>query len=502
MTRPRKTTVQLIAYVDRLGEGTLSDLSDLYKSELSDLFPGLHILPFYWAIDGADAGYDPIDHQLVDHRLGTWDSVNQIAGQGELMVDLIVNHISSKSQQFRDYLEKGEASSYASMFGLVSRLFPEEVDKNAMSKVSHPGGGSPLHDVVTKNGLRTQWSSFSKDQIDIDVESDAGWTYLNKILDQLAQAGVQKVRLDAVGYTVKTPGTSCFMTQGTHEFIRRLADAVRARGMSSVLEIHGHHRHILSGAEVGDYVYDFCLPPLVLHALSSADAMPLVTWLNQSPPNCITVLDTHDGIGVQDVAADPLDNSFGGLLSDSQIEAVVETIHKNSGGVSQRASGHTAQNLDVTQINCTFFDALGRDDEAYILARLIQVFAPGIPQIYYAGWLALKNDTALLDRTGVGRDVNRPYCREAVIKAERKKTVVQALEHLILFRNSFPAFQGDCRFELVDKDKFVMLRRAGAYWAKLSVELSSIDYSLSWGDGHHEQETRTVHDLPIPLDRL
>jgi len=189
-------------------------------------------------------------------------------------------------------------------------------------------------------------------------------------------------------------------------------------------------------------VYDFALPPLVLHALHARDARPLARWLAVRPSNVVTVLDTHDGIGIVDVGTSPLMPGVKGLLDPEQIHALVESIHEASGGTSRLATGAAASNLDLYQVNCTFYDAVGGDDRTYLLARLLQLFLPGIPQIYYVGLLAGHNDIDLLHRTGVGRDVNRHHYRLQEIERHLGRPVVRAQLAAIRMRAHHPAFQG------------------------------------------------------------
>ncbi|MGA7272465.1 MAG: sucrose phosphorylase, partial [Acidimicrobiia bacterium] len=191
-----------------------------------------------------------------------------------------------------------------------------------------------------------------------------------------------------------------------------------------------------------DRVYDFALPPLVLHGLYSGSAETLRRWLAISPRNVITVLDTHDGIGVIDVGPA---GKRPGLLTASQIDQLVEGIHHATGGESRLATGASASNLDLYQVNATYFSALERDEDRYLLARLIQFLCPGIPQVYYAGLLALSNDMELLARTGVGRDINRPYVTRDQVEQALDKSVVRRLLALIRFRNTHPAFAGEFR---------------------------------------------------------
>ncbi len=259
------------------------------------------------------------------------------------------------------------------------------------------------------------------------------------MLSALAAGGVSVVRIDAAGYAVKTPGTSSFMTPETFAFIAWLTEEARGFGLEVLVEVHSYWRGQVEIARQVDLVYDFALPPLILHALTTGDGAPLRAWWEQRPRNAVTVLDTHDGIGVIDVGADHGEH---GLLQATAIDALVEAIHANSGGTSRTATGAAASNLDLYQVNCTYFDALGGDDTRYLLARALQLFTPGTPQVYYVGLLAGSNDMELHARTGVGRDVNRHrYARDEVLAALERPVVRTQLE--LLRARSSPAFAGD-----------------------------------------------------------
>jgi sucrose phosphorylase len=190
-------------------------------------------------------------------------------------------------------------------------------------------------------------------------------------------------------------------------------------------------------------------------------------WLNIAPKNCITVLDTHDGIGIIDVG--PMDGKPG-LLSEQEIDHLVETIHVNSNGESQKATGAAASNVDLYQVNCTYYDALGKSDYDYLLARAIQFFSPGTPQVYYAGLLAETNQMNLLAKTNVGRDINRPYLDETAIKHSMQKSFVKALSKLIKLRNTCLAFNGT--FSVSGNDNSItMVWQHGDSKAALSINL-------------------------------
>jgi sucrose phosphorylase len=225
-------------------------------------------------------------------------------------------------------------------------------------------------------------------------------------------------------------------------------------------------------------VYDFALPPLVLYAFAFATAQPLAEWLRVRPRNALTVLDTHDGIGIVDIGAQRGDPRQPGLVPPHELDQLVETIHAASGGSSRLATGAAASNLDLYQINCTFYDALARTDRDYLLARAIQLFAPGVPQVYYVGLLAGHNDLELLRRSGVGRDINRHYYTRDELQTALQLPVVRSLCALIRLRNTHPAFGGDFSSEASSGTEVVMRWRSGAERAELRVDFASRDYRL------------------------
>lgn len=484
-----KNQVQLITYVDRLAGGGLRELQILLDGPLEGLFGGTHLLPFYWPIDGADAGFDPIDHTQVDPRLGTWEDVRALAEGGDLMVDLIVNHISSRSPRFEDFRKNGDNSAYADLFLTLGRVFPNGASEADLLKIYRPRPGLPFTKMRLDDGTEhLLWTTFTSEQVDIDVCSEAGRAYLQQILRQFAASGIRAIRLDAAGYAIKKPGTSCFMIPETFDFIADLTAQAHALGIEVLVEIHAHSRDQIDIARHVDLVYDFALPPLVLHTLFTRNSARLKQWLAMSPRNCVTVLDTHDGIGVIDVGPRRTGAEIlPGLLTPKEIESLVETIHERSNGQSLQATGAAANNLDLYQVNCTYYDALGRCDEEYLIARALQFFAPGVPQVYYAGLLAGTNDMDLLSRTGTGRDINRHYYAQEELEANLARPVVKALMKVIRFRNAHPAFAGEFRLLPSDDQTICIEWRNLNDWARLQVNLMSttcaIAHSNESGEG-------------------
>ena len=476
--------VHLCTYVDRLGQDAVG-LKKLLNKEFAGLFGGVHLLPFYSPIDGLDAGFDPIDHTMVDPRLGTWKDIENIAEDYDLMVDMIVNHISASSPEFLSFLESGEQSLFYDLFLTFESVFPNGATEADLTEIYRPRPGLPFTPFKLADGsVKLVWTTFTSNQIDIDVNSDAGREYLNRIVATFSRSNIKLLRLDAVGYAVKSKGTDCFLTSNTFAFIKELRTEIAKYGMKVLVEIHSHYATQIGISRHSDYVYDFALPPLVLHALYRRTSLYLQRWLNISPRNCITVLDTHDGIGIIDVARDGKED---GILEDAEIDFLVEEIHLRSEGQSRKATGSAASNVDLYQVNCTIYSALGEDDHLYLLARLIQFFCPGIPQVYYVGLLAGSNDMGLLSKTNVGRDINRHYYSKEEISKRRQVEVVKHLFSLIEFRNKCSVFNGD--FSIVDTSTDNLLIRwvEGKLLVSLFIDLENLNFEVTIDDKGNKQ---------------
>jgi sucrose phosphorylase len=490
-----RNQVQLITYADRLARD-IPGLTALLTGPLEGVFGGVHVLPFFDPIDGADAGFDPVDHREVDPRVGTWDDVDALGRELPVMADLIVNHVAAGSPQFQDFLARGDASEHAGMFLTLDKVFPDGVTEAGLTSIYRPRPGLPLTPVqLGDRSKRIVWTTFTPNQIDIDVRDPAGVRYLEEILDRFAANGIRMVRMDAIGYAVKTPGTSSFMTEDTFTFIDELTSRAHERDIEVLVEVHSYWQKQVEIARQVDWVYDFALPPLVLHGLYTGNAERLRRWFEIRPHNAVTVLDTHDGIGVIDVGPDTSNVSHLGLLDAEEIDELVEGIHEHSHGTSRLATGTAASNVDIYQVNCTYFDALGAQDDAYLIARLLQLWLPGVPQIYYVGLLAGHNDVELLHASGVGRDINRHRYTELEVEVALQRPVVQRLAALLRLRNTHPAFGG--AWELLDEGQGegVLAQRwtddDGAL-AELRVDLRARTYEVTVSDG---DASRTVTDL-------
>ncbi len=491
-----KNQVQLIAYAERLsgdsGAGDLKALTRVLEGPLVNVFGGVHLLPFYDSIHGADAGFDPKDHLNIDPTLGTWSDVARLAQTHDVMADVIVNHMSAQSPQFKDACARGAASPYAGLFLTQEKIFPAGATPAQLQAIYRPRPTPAFTPYTFADGrTRLMWTTFTDQQIDIDVTHPAGMQYLQDILKTLAHNGVRMIRLDAVGYAMKIAGSSCFMLPQTFDFISQLSTDARAHGIEVLVEVHSYYATQIEIAKKVDCVYDFALPPLLLHAFHFGTAQPLKRWIDIRPHNAVTVLDTHDGIGIIDIGADKTDRvGKPGLVPDHELDAMVEAIHHASHNQSRQATGAAASNLDLYQVNCTYFDALGGDETKYLLCRAVQFFLPGVPQVYYVGLLAGHNDMALLARTGVGRDINRHYYNEDDIAHELQRPVVQRLIDLIKLRNTHAAFQGVFKILTFSEQTIALEWRQGADFAQLEVNFKSANGQLRYS---HAVQMRTLN---------
>jgi len=353
----------------------------------------------------------------------------------ELTADFMMNHVSAQSTWFLDWLEKGKDSRWADLFIPVDKLFPDGVPRDERALIYTRKPRDPWVPVTFGDGsVRNVWCTFFGEQIDVDVFSETGMRWLEEELGELcARRGIGTIRLDAIGYTTKKRGTRFFFEEPEIvDLLARCVSISERHGVTLLPEVHEHfsYQERLAGW-AGVMIYDFALPMLLLYACFSGNAVPLGDWLLRRPENCVTTLDTHDGIGVVDVA---------GLLSPKQIEFTVNELYEKGSNVNSRYSTAAFENLDIYQINCTYYSALGGNDDAYMAARALQFFAPGIPQVYYVGLLAGSNDVELVQRTRHGRDINRHGYSLEEAEAQLERPVVKRLLRLMEFRNSFKAF--------------------------------------------------------------
>ncbi|MFB6328094.1 alpha-amylase family glycosyl hydrolase [Pantoea deleyi] len=457
--------VVLITYADQFreaGKPTLSTFSRFYQQHLQAIFPLVHLLPFYpWS---SDDGFSVMDYHQVNPQYGDWQDIARLHQETRLMFDFVCNHMSAGSAWFSHFLaqDPGWDDFFISM--------PPATD---LSAVTRPRTSPLLTPFTLADGeTRFIWTTFSADQIDLNFASpEVLRRMVNVLLDYLIR-GADYVRLDAVGYMWKTPGTRCIHLEKTHQLVklfRAIADQV-APGTVIITETNVPHQDNISylgnGHDEAQMVYQFSLPPLVLHAIHTGSARALRQWagtldLSNRDTTFFNFLASHDGIGL---------NPARGILSEVEIVALVRDLALEGALVSYK------NNPDGTtspyEINVTFLDALNResDDDAtrlkrFLLAHAILLVFPGVPAIYVQSILGGRNDYAGVRAAGHNRAINRQKYElpqiEAALAGDAwlRQQIYTRLGQLIKLRRRQPAFHPDNAMTIYESENAVLVLR-------------------------------------------
>ncbi|EME5464437.1 sucrose phosphorylase [Enterococcus faecalis] len=472
-----KNEAMLITYADSLGKN-MGELKQVLDKHLQGVIGGVHLLPFFPST--GDRGFAPSDYTTVDPALGTWEDVEELGEDYYLMFDFMINHISRESKFFQDFKKKHEQSPYKEMFIRIHEFFPENrPTQEDIDLIYKRKDKAPFQTVEFADGTTEEvWNTFGEEQIDLDVTKEVVKEFIRETIKDMANHGCSLIRLDAFAYAIKKLDTNDFFVEPD---IWELLDEVRQEAakydVELLPEIHEHYSIQMKIANHDYYIYDFALPMVTLYSLYSGKSERLANWLKMSPMKQFTTLDTHDGIGVVD-ARD--------LLTDEELDYTSEELYKVGANVKKVYSSANYNNLDIYQINSTYYSALGDNDRSYLLARAIQVFAPGIPQIYYVGLLAGKNDIELLEATKEGRNINRHYYDLAEIEEEVQRPVIQQLFALLKFRNESAAFDLDGTIEVAtpSESEIVITRKNknGSDSATLTANLDTKEFIIESKD--------------------
>ncbi|MEN8905829.1 MAG: sucrose phosphorylase [Clostridiales bacterium] len=461
----------LITYPDSMSKN-LYHLKKILCKYLNEVVASVHILPFYPS--NSDRGFSPTTYDSVDEKFGTWEDIKSLSEKFPLLFDYMINHVSSDSKYFKDFKEKKEKSDYYDMFIKYDDFWPEGIlNENDFDKI-YKRKPFPYIDVKYKDGTSDKlWNTFTNNQIDIDFKKQITKDFIKDSLIKLAKKGASIIRLDAVAYTTKKPGTSCFFVEPDIWEVLEFSKNILAPYNIEVLpELHENYTLQKKLSDKGYWVYDFALPMILLHTLYSGSNKRIIEWLKICPKKQFTTLDTHDGIGVVDVK---------GILSDDEIENTLDLIYTKGVNMKEKYNSVTYNNVDTYQVNCTYYSALGNNDKAYLLARAIQFFTPGIPQVYYVGLFAGENDIDLIEKTKEGRNINRHFYTEKEIQNELDRSIVQKLFELMRFRNSYhKAFDGE--FEILNSDENIVKLSwtNGLLEAVLEADLISYDFIITY----------------------
>lgn len=460
--------VVLITYADQFsaaGENALPVFTCFYNKWLSHSFSHVHLLPFYpWS---SDDGFSVIDYHEVAPETGTWSDIAELKQSTSLMFDYVCNHMSAKSQWFANYLQ--QTPGYEDFFISVD-------PKTDLSAVTRPRALPLLTPFTLHDGsVRHLWTTFSEDQIDLNFASPDVLIAMVDVLLHYLMEGANYIRLDAVGFMWKIPGTHCIHLEQTHQLIqlfRAITEAV-APGTVIITETNVPHKDNISyfgnGENEAQMVYQFSLPPLVLHAIHRQDVRTLSQWassleLPSTKTTWFNFLASHDGIGL---------NPLRGILPESDILSLVEKLQQEGALVNWK------NNPDGTrspyEINVTYLDALSPKNAAdneriarFILAHAVLLSFPGVPAIYIQSVLGSRNDYEGVERLGYNRAINRKKYIAGEIDSELSNTtgirhkIFKQLSELIAIRRAEQVFHPDSHalFETSGKHILKIIRVA------------------------------------------
>lgn len=450
----------LITYGDSLlaeGEAPLRTLKTFLDKRLQGTINSVHVLPF--CPYSSDDGFSVMDYSSVNPALGDWRDLQAIAKDYRLMADLVINHCSARSFWFDNFInQKDPGKDY---FYTAS----PDLDTSA---VVRPRTNSLLQAVNTAAGERHVWCTFSFDQVDLDFRNPQVLLQFVKIIRQYLDNGVKIFRLDAIAFLWKTPGTPCINLPETHEVVRLLRALIEQAAPDAIIitETNIPNQENLTyfgNNNEAHWIYNFSLPPLLVHALLTGNGCHLKRWMMTMPParngtTYFNFIASHDGIGLRPVE---------GLLSHDELAELTDTLTRFGGRISWRTGDDGERH--PYEANIALFDALqgtvkGPDTfnmARFICAHTIMLALEGIPAFYIHSLLATGNDYQRMEHSGHNRAINRHQWHLEKLNAELANADSQhaqaftQLSRLIKLRSQQPAFHPNAtQFTLHLGDKF------------------------------------------------
>ena len=486
----------LNAYPDSLG-GTLGDIVTLLKQDdMKGVFGSFYILPSLYHSD-LDRGFSVIDYD-INEELAERDDLEALKEVGiDLKLDFILNHASAQSPQFKDLVEKGDASEYKNFFidwnafwegyGSMTEEGYIQPDETYIKDMFFRKPGLPILMVQFPDGTkRPYWNTFYQEehypqylgQMDLNIQSPKVWEYYREVLKTLAGYGAKIVRLDAFAYAPKKPGERNFLNQpDTWELLDKIKQIAEPYGMELLPEIHECYSEKIYEkiSEQGYVTYDFFLPGLIIDALESGNGEHLAGWAQElidKNIRTVNMLGCHDGIPLLDLK---------GILAEDRIQKLIDIIVSRGGYVKDL---HGQKNI-YYQVNATYFSALGEDERKMLLARALQIFMPGKPQIWYLDLFAGKNDYEAVKMAGPGghKEINRTNLTTAQVCSGLSKPIVKQQLELLRFRNSCPAFSEESRIKVSSEgSRICFVWEHQGCTAQLKANLQDCSYVIEFCD--------------------
>ena len=558
--------VMLNAYPDSIGKNLTDIVSMLQLPEFKDTFSLFYVLPTFFNSD-LDRGFSIVDYNINEELVSKQDIEALKALNIQLKFDIVLNHLSVASPQFKDLIAHGDQSKFKDFFidwnefwkgngnlGEDGVIVPnrEYLDKLFMRK-----SGLPILNIVFPDGQeRPYWNTFYQKvtlqkisvtdlqslpsisaeeadaicikinnaidenidiqtidlghdnelttevlkivnskraylgQMDVNANSPLVWEFYEEVLAKVASYGGQILRLDAFAYLHKAIGESNFFNKpGTWDYLARINEIAQRNNLELLPEIHaeyGLHLHE-EVAKEGYAIYDFFLPGLCIHAIEKGTNKALLTWAKDiitKGLKTVNMLGCHDGIPVLDLKGKEVNGVYQkGLLEDTEIEELMNLIIER-GGLVKNLYGADGKKISYYQVNATYFSALGESEQKLNLARAIQLFMPGIPQIWYLDIFAGANDYVGVEKAGKDghKEINRTTLSTEAIQEGLKKEVVLKQLDLLRLRNTSKAFSGSLEFGEAAENELHLIWINGEEMAQLKANLTTHEYSIEYTD--------------------
>ncbi|MDB9732441.1 glycosidase [Polaribacter sp.] len=561
--------VMLNAYPDSIGNKLSDTIKMLQLPEFKDVFSLFYVLPTFFNSD-LDRGFSVIDYNL-NKDLVSKDDLKALDELNILLkFDIVLNHLSVASPQFKDLLENGENSKYKDFFidwntfwkgkGILNNniVIPnkEFLDKLFMRKsglpilnVQFPDGSEKPYwntfyqeikfntiekedlkvieglsaknallicekvNFAIKNNLELKTFNFNEleqykaatlnilyknrsylGQMDVNAKSELVWDFYEETLAKVKSFGCKILRLDAFAYLHKEIGqTNFFNKPGTWNYLERINQIAKKNDLILLPEIHAEYGLQLHDevAKENYQIYDFFLPGLMIHTLETGNNKALLTWINEiinKGYKTINMLGCHDGIPVLDLKGKEVDGNYNkGLLEDKEIESIMNTI-MDRGGRVKNLYDPSGKKLSYYQVNATFFSALGEVEQKLLLARAIQMFMPGIPQVWYLDLFAGTNNYVAADKAGSAghKEINRTSLSKEEIEQGLQKKVVKNQLKIMRLRNTLKAFSGQINIREVSTNKLSILWLNKNSSAQLEANLETFIFSISYEEDNEK----------------
>ena len=427
LTISEKTSL-VICYGDNVNSNQKSSIEvfqNFFKKNLKKYFDAIHFLPFYPS--SSDSGFAVKDHYKIEKRIGSWSDIKKISKFSNVMADIVINHSSARGLWFKNFLKKKRPGK--DYFLTVNSKFNT-------SKVVRPRDHKLLKKIDIFGKSDFLWRTFSADQIDLDFKNPSVLLRFIKIMVHLVSNGITIFRLDAIAYLWKKNGTNCINLKQTHEIVKLLRLISNLLNVETIIitETNLPEKENLSYFGKNDeanWIYNFSLPPLLIHAFLFENSSYLNKWSKKLPNakfqnSYLNFIASHDGIGMRPTE---------GILKEKSLNNFLKRLKKNGSKFSYRKVQNKSKK--VYEANITVFDALKKSDtdpngkfflERYIAAHAIMISFEGVPAIYFNSLFGKSNDEAKYVITGNNRDINRyKWSYENITKKLNNKNSKQSI---------------------------------------------------------------------------